>query len=88
MNTRTLATKPDTRVAQVLQQCMEKFEVSDPQKYGLFVLINEQFYRLADDALPQQVKSRLLKNEQKLDFHFLYKTAGEQDTPVKDLDFL
>ncbi|XP_073465934.1 ras and Rab interactor 3 isoform X3 [Aquarana catesbeiana] len=88
VNTRTLATKPDTRVAQVLQQCMEKFEVSDPQKYGLFVLINEQFYRLADDALPQQVKSRLLKNEQKLDFHFLYKTAGEQDTPVKDLDFL
>lgn len=88
VNTRTLATKPDTRVAQVLQQCAEKFEVSEPHKYGLFVLVNEIFYRLAEDALPQQVKSRLLKNEQKLDFHFLYKTAGEEDTPVKDLDFL
>ncbi|CAI9561104.1 unnamed protein product, partial [Staurois parvus] len=88
VNTRTLATKPDTRVAQVLQQCAEKYEVSDPQKYGLYVLVNEQFYRLANDSLPQQVKSRLLKNDQKLDFHFLYKTAGDQDTPVKDLDFL
>ncbi|XP_068110709.1 ras and Rab interactor 3 isoform X2 [Hyperolius riggenbachi] len=87
-NTRTLATKSDTRVSQVLQQCAEKFEVSDPQKFGLFVLVNEQFYRLADDALPHQVKASLLKNEQKLDFHFLYKTASEQDNPVKDLDFL
>ncbi|KAM5129012.1 ras and Rab interactor 3 isoform 2-T2 [Mantella aurantiaca] len=88
VNTRTLATKPDTRVSQVLQQCAEKFEVSDSQNYGLFVLINEQYYRLNDDALTQQVKSRLLKNEQKLDFHFLYKTAGEQDKLMKDLDFL
>ncbi|XP_072283563.1 ras and Rab interactor 3 isoform X2 [Pyxicephalus adspersus] len=88
VSTRTLATKSETRVAQVLQQCAEKFEVSDPQKYGLYVLINEQYYRLADDALPQQVKARLLKNEQKLVFHFLYKMADEQDVLMKDLDFL
>ncbi|KAM9294379.1 ras and Rab interactor 3 [Gastrophryne carolinensis] len=88
VNTRTLATKPETRVTQVLQQCAEKYEVSDPQKYGLFVKVNEQTYLLAEDAQPHQVKSQLLKNEQKLDFHFLYKTVDKQDAPVKDLDFL
>ncbi|XP_075049442.1 ras and Rab interactor 3 isoform X2 [Mixophyes fleayi] len=86
--TGTLATKSDTSVAQVLQQCAEKFEVSDPENYGLFVLVNERCLRLADDAFPQQVKSSLLKNEQKLDFHFLYKTTSLQDTTMKELDFL
>ncbi|XP_063804542.1 ras and Rab interactor 3 isoform X2 [Pseudophryne corroboree] len=87
-NTRTLATKSDMSVAQVLQQCAEKFEVSEPEKYGLFVLVNERCLRLAEDAFPQQVKSSLLKNEQKLDFHFLYKTTSLQDTTMKELDFL
>ncbi|XP_044127611.1 ras and Rab interactor 3 isoform X1 [Bufo gargarizans] len=86
--TRTLATKPDMSVAEVVCQCAEKFEVSEPDKYGLFVLVNDRCVRLADDAFPQQVKCRLLKNEQKLDFHFLYKRTSAQDAAMNELDFL
>lgn len=86
--TRTLATKPDMSVAEVVRQCAEKFEVSAPAAYGLFVQVNERCVRLAEDAFPQQVKSRLLKNEQKLDFHFLYRRTGAQDAVMSELHFL
>ncbi|XP_071972639.1 ras and Rab interactor 3 isoform X2 [Engystomops pustulosus] len=86
--TRTLATKPDMSVEEVVCQCAEKFEVSEPKNYGLFVLVNDRCLRLTNDSFPQQVKSRLLKNEQKLDFHFLYKRTSAQDTVMKELDFL
>ncbi|KAM3918407.1 ras and Rab interactor 3 isoform 2-T2 [Leptodactylus fuscus] len=85
---RTLATKPDMSVTEVVCQCAEKFEVSEPVNYGLFVLVNDRCVRLSEDAFPQQVKSQLLKNEQKLDFHFLYKRTSEQDTVMNELDFL
>ncbi|KAG8449029.1 hypothetical protein GDO86_015911 [Hymenochirus boettgeri] len=85
---RTLVIKPDTRVDLLLHDCAEKFEVSEPQKYGLFVLVNNHSMRLANDVLPHQVKSRLLKNEQKLDFHFLYKLITPKDNVVKELDII
>ncbi|XP_053566215.1 ras and Rab interactor 3, partial [Bombina bombina] len=86
--TRTLVSKPDTSVALVLQQCAEKFEVSEPQKYGLFVMVEDRTLRLDENAFPHQVKSNLLKNEQKVDFHFLYKQTSSEDVVVKDTDFL
>ncbi|XP_066463627.1 ras and Rab interactor 3 isoform X2 [Eleutherodactylus coqui] len=86
--TRTLATKPDMSVAEVGRQCAENFEVSEPNNYGLFVLVNDHCVRLTEDAFPQQVKCRLMKNEQKLDFHFLYKRTSAQDKVMSELDFL
>ncbi|KAM4662805.1 ras and Rab interactor 3 [Discoglossus pictus] len=85
---RTLVTKPDTSVALVLQQCAEKFDVSEPQNYGLFLFVEDKTLRLAEDALPHKVKSRLLKSEQKLDFYFLYKLTSPEDTVIKEPDFL
>ncbi|XP_075699825.1 ras and Rab interactor 3 [Rhinoderma darwinii] len=87
-STRTLAMKPDMSVAEVVRQCAGKFEVPEPDHYGLFVIVNDRWIRLTEDAVPQQVKSRLLKNEEKLDFHFLYKRRSAQDTVMKELDFL
>ncbi|XP_077124058.1 ras and Rab interactor 3 isoform X2 [Ranitomeya variabilis] len=86
--TRTLATKPDTNVAEVAKQCAEKFEVSQAENYGLFVQVNERCIRLLEDAFPQQVKSQLLKNEQKLDFHFVYRQRSAQDTVLSELNLL
>ncbi|XP_073434230.1 ras and Rab interactor 3 isoform X2 [Dendrobates tinctorius] len=86
--TRTLATKPDTSVAEVAKQCAEKFEVSQGKNYGLFVQVNERCIRLSEDAFPQQVKSQLLKNEQKLDFHFVYRQRSAQDTVLSELNLL
>ncbi|CAH2327655.1 ras and Rab interactor 3 [Pelobates cultripes] len=86
--TATLVIKSDTSVSLVLQQCSEKFEVSEPQDYGLFVMVNDRCLRLAETSFPHQVKSHLLKHEQKLDFHFLYRITHKEDTVVKDLDFL
>ncbi|KAM4690041.1 ras and Rab interactor 3 [Rhinophrynus dorsalis] len=86
--TRTLVIKPDTSIELVLQQCADKFEVPEPQNYGLFVLVNDQSWRLSEEALPHHVKSSLLKCEQKLDFHFLYKATSPEDKVVRELDFL
>eukprot|EP00079_Xenopus_tropicalis_P009332 XP_002933252.1 PREDICTED: ras and Rab interactor 3 [Xenopus tropicalis] len=85
---RTLVIKPDTNVELLLQDCAEKFQVLEPQNYGLYVQVNERSLRLADDALPHHIKSNLLKSEQKLDFHFLYKLTSSEDNVVKELDFL
>ncbi|XP_018085927.1 ras and Rab interactor 3 isoform X2 [Xenopus laevis] len=84
---RTLVIKPDTNVELLLQDCAEKFQVLDPN-YGLYVQVNEHSVRLADDALPHHIKSNLLKSDQKLDFHFVYKLTSASDNVVKELDFL
>lgn len=89
--TRTLASRNDTTALQLGQQCAEKFEVSDPQDYGLFVEVDNRCLQLADDAFPHHIKSYLLKFEPKKDFHFIYKAKASEETQVlviKEPDFL
>ncbi|PKU39593.1 ras and rab interactor 3 [Limosa lapponica baueri] len=87
---RTLASRSDTTAEQLSQQCAEKFEVSHPKDYGLFVYVDDQWLQLDKDALPHHIKSSLLKSETKKDFHFIYKPI-EHKTPavptVKESDF-
>ncbi|NWS98392.1 RIN3 protein, partial [Mionectes macconnelli] len=88
---RTLASRSDTTAEKLSQQCAEKFEVSSPKDYGLFVYVNDQWLQLDKDALPHHIKSSLLKSETKKDFHFIYKPIDPK-TPsvptVKESDFL
>ncbi|NXH10375.1 RIN3 protein, partial [Bucco capensis] len=70
---RTLASRNDTTAEQLSQQCAEKFEVSHPKDYGLFVYVDDQWLQLDKDALPHHIKASLLKSEIKKDFHFIYK---------------
>ncbi|NXN91195.1 RIN3 protein, partial [Rhinopomastus cyanomelas] len=87
---RTLASRKDTTAEQLNQQCAEKFEVSRPKDYGLFVYIDDQWLQLDKDALPHHIKSSLLKSETKTDFHFIYKPVDQETPPVpivKDSDF-
>ncbi|KAF2986237.1 hypothetical protein EK904_009765 [Melospiza melodia maxima] len=87
---RTLASRRDTTAEQLSQQCAEKFEVSHPEDYGLFVYVDDQWLQLDKDALPHHIKASLLKNETKKDFHFIYKPIDHKTPPfkiVKESDF-
>lgn len=87
--TRTLAIKQDTLAELVAHQCALKFEVADHEAYGLFVLVDEKYLKLASDALPHKIKSYILKCETKKDFHFVYKEVGNDEVPViKETNFL
>ncbi|NXN25903.1 RIN3 protein, partial [Nycticryphes semicollaris] len=87
---RTLASRSDTTTEQLSQQCAEKFEVSHPKDYGLFVCVDDQCLQLDKDALPHHIKASLLKSETKKDFHFIYKPIEHKTPPVptvKESDF-
>ncbi|XP_041273665.1 ras and Rab interactor 3-like [Onychostruthus taczanowskii] len=87
---RTLASRRDTTAEQLSQQCAEKFEVSHPEDYGLFVYVDDQCLQLDKDALPHHIKASLLKSETKKDFHFIYKPIDHKTPPVptvKESDF-
>ncbi|NXQ29155.1 RIN3 protein, partial [Alaudala cheleensis] len=87
---RTLASRRDTTAEQLSQQCAEKFEVSHPKDYGLFVYVDDQWLQLDKDALPHHIKTSLLKSETKKDFHFIYKPIDHKSPPVpivKESDF-
>ncbi|NWX37752.1 RIN3 protein, partial [Notiomystis cincta] len=87
---RTLASRRDTTAEQLSQQCAEKFEVSHPKDYGLFVYIDDKWLQLDKDALPHHIKASLLKSETKKDFHFIYKPIDHNPPPipvVKESDF-
>ncbi|NXO61038.1 RIN3 protein, partial [Aramus guarauna] len=79
---RTLASRNDTTTEQLSQQCAEKFEVSHPNDYGLFVYVDDQWLQLDKDALPHHIKASLLKSEAKKDFHFIYKPIDHKSPPV------
>uniref|UniRef100_A0A663DXB5 Ras and Rab interactor 3 n=1 Tax=Aquila chrysaetos chrysaetos TaxID=223781 RepID=A0A663DXB5_AQUCH len=88
---RTLASQNSTTAEQLSQQCAEKFEVSHPKDYGLFVYVDDQWLQLDKDALPHHIKGSLLKSETKKDFHFIYKPIDHKTPPVpivKESDFL
>ncbi|NXW65663.1 RIN3 protein, partial [Eurystomus gularis] len=87
---RTLASRNDTTAEQLKQQCAEKFEVSNPNNYGLFVCVDGQWLQLDKDALPHHIKASLLRSESKKDFHFIYKPIDHKTPPVpvvKESDF-
>ncbi|KAM9380979.1 ras and Rab interactor 3 [Phaethornis superciliosus] len=87
---RTLASQKDTTAEQLSQQCAEKFEVSHPKDYHLFVYVDDHWLQLNKDALPHHIKASLLKSETKKDFHFIYKPMDHKNPPVpivKESDF-
>ncbi|NXI50305.1 RIN3 protein, partial [Chloroceryle aenea] len=87
---RTLASRNDTTAEQLRQQCAEKFDVSNPKDYELFVCVDDQWLQLDKDALPHHIKASLLKSETKKDFCFIYKPIDHKTPPapiVKESDF-
>ncbi|KAL8169026.1 UNVERIFIED_CONTAM: Ras and Rab interactor 3 [Gekko kuhli] len=80
--TRTLAYRTDATAQQLTEQCAVKFEVPEPQDYGLFVQVGDKSLQLAEDALPHRIKSHLLNKDPKATFHFIFKQISSQETPV------
>ncbi|KAJ6661820.1 hypothetical protein lerEdw1_012991 [Lerista edwardsae] len=80
--TRTLAYQTDSTTQSLTQQCAEKFDVSEPQDFGLFILVDNKSLLLDNEALPYRIKSHLLNKDPKPTFQFIYKQIGGEETSV------
>ncbi|KAJ0004892.1 hypothetical protein NQD34_011106 [Periophthalmus magnuspinnatus] len=70
---KTLSVRPQATVEEVCSLCAVKFSVSDPQKYGLFLVTEGTTQQLAPDTHPQKIKAELHSRDQPDTFHFVYR---------------
>ncbi|KAM4842286.1 ras and Rab interactor 2 isoform 2-T4 [Thomomys bottae] len=70
---KTLLVRPYITTEDVCQLCAEKFKVEDPEKYSLFLFVDETWQQLAEDTYPQKIKAELHSRPQPHIFHFVYK---------------
>ncbi|XP_066484676.1 ras and Rab interactor 3 [Tiliqua scincoides] len=80
--TRTLAYRTDSTTQTLSQQCAEKFDVSEPQDFGLFILVDDKSLRLDNEALPYLIKSHFLNKDPKPTFQFIYKQIGDEESSL------
>lgn len=70
---KTLQVRPYATVEEVCQLCAQKFKVSDPEDYGLFLLMEGSSQQLAPDTHPQKIKAELHSRPQAPPFHFVFR---------------
>nr|XP_046256967.1 ras and Rab interactor 2-like isoform X2 [Scatophagus argus]XP_046256968.1 ras and Rab interactor 2-like isoform X2 [Scatophagus argus] len=70
---KTLQVRPYTTVEEVCQLCAHKFKVSDPENYGLFLVMEGSSQQLAPDTHPQKIKAELHSRTQAPSFHFVFR---------------
>lgn len=70
---KTLQVRPYATVEEVCQLCAQKFKVSEPENYGLFLLMEGSSQQLAPDTHPQKIKAELHSRSQTTPFHFVYR---------------
>ncbi|MFT7810601.1 ras and Rab interactor 3 isoform X1 [Arapaima gigas] len=75
-NTKTLGAHPGTTAHDICTQCAKKFEVLEPESYGLFVLVEGLYRALAPDELPLSVKSSLHHTEPRKEYYFVYRPGN------------
>ncbi|XP_040905445.1 ras and Rab interactor 2-like [Toxotes jaculatrix] len=73
---KTLQVRPYATVEEVCQLCAQKFKVSDPQNYGLFLLMEGSSQQLAPDTHPQKIKAELHSRSQAAPFHFVFRRVA------------
>ncbi|XP_053189147.1 ras and Rab interactor 2-like [Scomber japonicus] len=76
---KTLQVRPYATVEEVCQLCALKFKVSDPENYGLFLLIEGSSQQLALDTHPQKIKAELHSRQQEAPFHFVFRRIANSD---------
>nr|XP_033813135.1 ras and Rab interactor 1 isoform X2 [Geotrypetes seraphini] len=91
---KTLLVRPSDTVEDLLGRCAKKFQVFQPEAYGIFLYTNESYQRLELKSRPQEIKSEL--QSQGDSFYFVYcrveseeqgeeaATDGEQKLTSKD----
>ncbi|XP_033956753.1 ras and Rab interactor 2 [Pseudochaenichthys georgianus] len=70
---KTLQVRPYASVDEVCRLCAQKFKVSDPQNYGLFLVMEGTSQQLAPDTHPQKIKAELHSRSQATPFHFVFR---------------
>ncbi|XP_049456577.1 ras and Rab interactor 2-like [Epinephelus fuscoguttatus] len=77
---KTLQVRPYATVEEVCQLCAQKFKVSDPENYGLFLLMEGSSQQLASDTHPQKIKAELHSRSQATPFHFVFRRIANSNT--------
>lgn len=77
---KTLQVRPYATVEEVCQLCAQKFKVSDPENYGLFLLMEGSSQQLAPDTHPQKIKAELHSRSQATPFHFVFRRVANSNT--------
>lgn len=77
---KTLQVRPYATVEEVCQLCARKFKVSDPENYGLFLLVEGSSQQLAPDTHPQKIKAELHSRQQGAPFHFVFRRIANGDS--------
>lgn len=70
---KTLKVAPYATAEEVCQLCALKFKVSEPEAYGLFLVMEDSSQQLAPDTHPQKIKAELHSSSQVDHFHFVYR---------------
>lgn len=70
---KTLKVAPYATAEEVCQLCALKFKVSEPEAYGLFLVMEDSSQQLAPDTHPQKIKAELHSSAQVDHFHFVYR---------------
>ncbi|XP_062320489.1 ras and Rab interactor 2 [Osmerus eperlanus] len=85
---KTLLVRPYATTEEVCKICAEKFKVSDPENYALFLLAEGTSQQLAPDTHPQKIKAELHSRAQSTPFHFVFRrviTLNESSAAPLDL---
>nr|XP_033469402.1 ras and Rab interactor 2-like [Epinephelus lanceolatus] len=77
---KTLQVRPYATVEEVCQLCAQKFKVSDPENYGLFLLMEGSSQQLAPDTHPQKIKAELHSRSQATPFHLVFRRIANSNT--------
>ncbi|KAK1905849.1 Rab interactor 2 [Dissostichus eleginoides] len=79
---KTLQVRPYASVDEVCRLCAQKFKVSDPQNYGLFLVMEGSSQQLATDTHPQKIKAELHSRSQATPFHFVFRRVAPSAAPL------
>ncbi|KAG7465799.1 hypothetical protein MATL_G00157430 [Megalops atlanticus] len=81
---KTLCVCTSTTTQELRAQCASKFEVEEPESYGLWVSVEGQDRLLAADEYPLTIKADLHYSEPRKEFCFIYRRGSwrqEADAP-------
>ncbi|XP_059179744.1 ras and Rab interactor 2-like [Centropristis striata] len=76
---KTLQVRPYASVEEVCWLCAQKFKVSDPENYGLFLVMEGSSQQLAPDTHPQKIKAELLSRSEATPFHFVFRRVANSN---------
>lgn len=82
---KTLQVRPHATVDEVCLLCANKFRVSEPAEYGLFLVMGGNSQQLAPDTHPQKIKAELHSRPQVEPFYFVYHRVAAVGSSPPDL---